>query len=470
LAYSLTSAAILLLIRLSFLENFSLFQDKIQITAVRFAQPIQKERRHTPMKHSSRLVKSIVAAVASLMLVASIMPIALAEASTDSTLAALASTQALSPAFDAGTKSYTVLLPVGTDSETLTPTAATGATFTIDGIAEASHTYTLASINTPITSTIVVTAEDGVTQTTYTVAITRVGPARLLSLGISAGTLAPAFDPAKFGTHANPYVLSLAEGTPSATFTPHTSNPADKVFANGRRVLKSSFVVSVLNGQSKRLNITVMSPVGYANTYFFTVTRAKSTNADLKKLSVNVATGMNPAFSAAVTDYSVTVPASRSSVVVTAKAAGYGATVTINGKRGPARVVKIKNGATTDVVVVVTPQDKTAATKTYTIHLTQTLRVDRFYAAPRVLKLASGTPITFYYKLDGASDNTVLEINCGGGWQQLMARADAAGSQSFQWDGTVGSTKAVAGTYQVRLSASWNGLAAASRIITVGVK
>lgn len=428
-----------------------------------------KGKKAEIMKQSSRLVKSIVAAVASLLLVASMMPAALAEASNDSTLTALSSTQALSPDFNSATTAYTVLLPAGTDSVTLTPTAATGAAFTIDGVAEASHTYTLAAINTPVTATIIVTAEDGVTQTTYTVAITRVGPARLLSLDISAGTLVPGFDPAKFCTRANPYVLTLPEGTGSVTFTPTPSNPADKIFANGSRVKAASFTVKVNNNETKRLLITVMSPAGYANTYFFIVKRAPSTNADLKKLTVNVAAGLNPAFSASVTEYNVSVPAWRSSVVVSAKAAGPGATVTINGKRCAARVIKLVSGATTDVSVVVKPQDKTASTKTYTIHLTRPTSIDRFSASPRVLKLDSGTPVTFNYKLNGASDSTMLEIKVGGTWQQLMARADAAGPQTYQWDGTLGGSKVATGTYQVRLSATWNGMTA-QKIISIGVK
>lgn len=430
------------------------------------------------MKQRPRFYKMLVAAVVSMILIASVAPVALADdttspPSTDSSLTALASTQPLSPAFDPATLTYTVLLPAAVDSVTLTPTAAAGAAFLFDNdtTPEPGHTYTLSAVNTSVTSKIVVTAQDGATQTTYTVDITRVGPARLLSMGISAGTLSPAFDPAKFGTRANPYVLTLPEGTAKVTFTPVSSNPADRIFANGVRVRNASFSITVLNGASKRLNITLLSPAGISHTYAFVVTRAKSTDADLKKLRVNVATGLVPAFSSSVTDYTVVVPANRASVVVTAMPAGPGAKVTINGKKGPARNVKLQNGATTDVSVIVTPQDTSAPAKTYTIHFVQTLRIDRFYASPRVLKLSSGKPVTFYYKLDGASDSTALDIKVGGTWQPLMApRADAAGLQSFQWDGTMNGSPVAAGTYQVRLSASWNGLDAAPRIITVAVK
>lgn len=413
------------------------------------------------MRNASRFARTLVAAVASLILIASLSPIALADASADCTLTALASTQAFTPAFDPATLSYAVALPATAKSVSLTPTAIAGATFTMDGAAVATKEYA-PDYGATLTASIVVTAADGTHTTTYTVAITKAMPdtSRLLSPGVSAGTLSPDFDPYK-----TVYKLTLPEGTPSVTFVPVKSGADDKMFINGSQ--SASYTVTLKTGRSKMVYIRIVTPAGIQRIYNFKVVRAPSANADLRLLSVNTFTALAPAFDAATTSYTLTVPEKRSCIVVTAKPADPNATVTINGHRGPARVIRICNSVPKTITIVVKAQ--AGNTKTYTITLAQPPRIDSFRAEPRTVT-PGVKPLNFSYRLEGASDGTVMEIYVGGAWQQLMSRADTAGCKKFSWDGTVAGAPLTPGTYQVRLSAAWSGLAATPRVIMIRVK
>ena len=134
-------------------------------------------------------------------------------ASTDATLASLTtSVGELDPVFDPGVAAYTLELPAGTATVTLTATPNDeNASITGDGeITEF-----------PATATITVTAEDGTTTKDYTVEITVLpsDDATLASLVPSAGELNPAFDP-----DVTSYDLELPEETTSVTLT---ATPAD---------------------------------------------------------------------------------------------------------------------------------------------------------------------------------------------------------------------------------------------------
>ncbi|GAB3876197.1 hypothetical protein GCM10028824_33470 [Hymenobacter segetis] len=89
---------------------------------------------------------------------------------TDAKLANLVpSVGALSPVFAAATLAYTLYVPAGTTTYTLTPTASNGYTsITVNGAAVASGSAS-ATLNTGSTATVVLTSEDLQTTTTYTV-------------------------------------------------------------------------------------------------------------------------------------------------------------------------------------------------------------------------------------------------------------------------------------------------------------
>ena len=105
---------------------------------------------------------------------------------------------ALSPTFSAGTVSYTASVVNGAASITITPTTAVPtSTVKVNGTTVASGTASapiaLNVGSNPITT--VVTAQDGTTNRTYTLTVTRAPSANdnLSAFKISRGTLTPAF-------------------------------------------------------------------------------------------------------------------------------------------------------------------------------------------------------------------------------------------------------------------------------------
>jgi hypothetical protein len=110
----------------------------------------------------------------------------------------------------------------------------------------------------------------------------------------------------------------------------------------------------------------VKAQSGAKRIYTITVMRAASTNADLKSLRCG---GLTPGFSPGVTAYTVTLPANKSSVTLSAGAAGYKAKVTVDGLKKSSKTVTLANGQSATVRVVVTSQ--AGNTKEYLITVTR---------------------------------------------------------------------------------------------------
>ena len=142
--------------------------------------------------------------------------------SSDATLSGLSvSTGILEPAFHADTLEYSLEVPAGENSVTITATPNdTLASVTGDG-----------EFNTfPSTAVITVTAEDGSTLD-YTVYITRYTPssdATLSALSVNIGTLVPDFDEA-----ITSYTLEVPEGTTSITITATANHDSATVSGDG---------------------------------------------------------------------------------------------------------------------------------------------------------------------------------------------------------------------------------------------
>ena len=122
------------------------------------------------------------------------------QASSNADLSGLAlSAGTLSPAFSSGVLAYSATVANSVASLTVTP-ALSDSTATVTSI-----TGTSGFVVGPNTIQVTVTAQDGVTQKVYSVAVTREfgGNADLSALALSSGTLAPAFDPAVTSYTAN---------------------------------------------------------------------------------------------------------------------------------------------------------------------------------------------------------------------------------------------------------------------------
>lgn len=245
---------------------------------------------------------------------------------------------------------HTILLNENEPSVTLTPHIHNGVSMTIDGKAICSKTIVLANGKS---KTVTIKVKYGKKTNTYKFTVTRAksGDNTLASLTNSAGVLSQPFDP-----NVTNYALRLDENTSSVTLKATKSNAMAKVSPASKKL-------TLKNGQTKVLKFTIKAQSGAKKTYTVIVTRAPSTNTNLKTLKASVP--LLPGFNAGVTDYTVTLPADKGAVTISAKAFDKLSKVTINGAKKSSLKVTLANGQSTTVSVVVSSQAGT--TKEYRI-------------------------------------------------------------------------------------------------------
>ncbi len=275
--------------------------------------------------------------------------------------------------FSPAVTKYKITIGENEGSFTLTPIKQyDGATMTINKRAVSSYTVSLANGKS---AKISVKVTLGRKSKTYTFTVTRLKSSNnyLSSLSASAGTWSQAFDPNVLN-----YTLTLDENTKS------TAIRVAAAAGKAARVSPASKKISLNNGQSKTLKITVKAQSGARRTYTINVVRAPSTNADLKTLR---ASGMSPGFSPGLMDYTITLPVNKSSVTISAKAVGYKATVYFDGAKRSSKKVILQAGQSTTVRVTVVAQS--GASKTYTINIVRQISED---ANLKSLKASGLTP------------------------------------------------------------------------------
>jgi alpha-tubulin suppressor-like RCC1 family protein len=177
----------------------------------------------------------------------------------------------LSPVFASGTKTY--LVSVNTTTWAVTPTVTDlTATLTVNGTPVVSGS---ASAQIPLsigsnTITIVVTAQDGVTQTTYTITVTRLSTVSTLSgLVLDSGPVSPTFAP---GTLA--YSALVGNSTTSVKVTPTSTESYASVTVNGSTVASGSTsnTIPLVVGPNT-IHVIATAQDGSSTTYTLTVTR-----------------------------------------------------------------------------------------------------------------------------------------------------------------------------------------------------
>lgn len=256
----------------------------------------------------------------------------------------------LSNTFDLYKYKYSIFLGENESSVTLSPRILSGLSMTINGKAMPSTTVSLANGKS---QTVTIKVKYGKKTNTYKFTVTRAksGDNNLAALNNSTGTLSQPFDP-----NVTDYTLSLDENTSSVMLKAAKSNAMASVSPASKKL-------TLKNGQTKVLKFTVKAQSGAKKTYTVTVTRAPSTNTNLKTLKAS--SPLSPGFNAGVTDYTVTLPVDKAAVTISAKAFDKLSKVTINGAKKSSLKVTLANGQSTTVSVVVTSQAGT--TKEYRI-------------------------------------------------------------------------------------------------------
>ncbi|WP_429126125.1 cadherin-like beta sandwich domain-containing protein [Ensifer sp. 4252] len=298
-------------------------------------------------------------------------------ASTNANLSGLAlSNGTLSPSFASGTTSYTAAVPNATSSLAITPDVSDAtATVTVNGVTVTSG---IASGALPLavganTLTTIVAAQDGITTKTYTITVTRAEPpstnANLSGLGLSSGTLTPAFASA-----TTSYAASVPNATTSLTVTPDVSDATATVTVNGVAVTSgaASGAIALAVGANTVTTVVTAEDGTTTKTYTVTVTRAASADANLSSLVMSSGT-LSPVFASGTASYTAAVSNSTASLTVRPTASDANATITVNNTTvasgatsGP---ISLNVGSNT-LTIVVTAQDGTT-TETYTVTVTR---------------------------------------------------------------------------------------------------
>lgn len=177
-----------------------------------------------------------------------------------------------SPSFDPATTAYTIQA-VG--SFQIKPTTADpGATVTVNGAAVTSGTAS-AAFTAPATAltpvAVTVTSRDKSTTKTYTFTFGPPKPSADLSgIGVSAGALSPAFDPA-----TTSYSVTVSSDTQTITLTPTAKDPAATIAAQTLLYNQpASGPVLLVAGGTTSITVTVVATDNTRKTYFVNVVRA----------------------------------------------------------------------------------------------------------------------------------------------------------------------------------------------------
>ncbi len=302
-----------------------------------------------------------------------------------SSLASLApSSGSISPAFASGTTGYTETVTASTTSFFVTPaTTDPNATIKVNGV-----TVSSGSSSTPVTLvpgnntfTTVVTAQDGVTTTTYTLVVLQTSGIASLSNLVTTPSIT--FNEGAFATGTTSYSASVPFATSPITVTP-TSNAAGTITVqlNGGTVTPVvSGVASAPLSLSVGLNTIVVAVTATDGSnatlsYTLSLTRAApSTIATLLHLTVTGGTTtLSPTFSSSVNGYVINEASSQGSITVTPTATDANAvikvnTVTVTSGSASGSITLTTNGVTT-ITILVTAQDGTT-TDTYTLNVAE---------------------------------------------------------------------------------------------------
>ncbi|TKI72385.1 hypothetical protein FC756_01670 [Lysinibacillus mangiferihumi] len=258
----------------------------------------------------------------------------------------------LNPAFSANEENY--MVQVGNDVTTLDIAASTTdsqASMTINGNVTTSETIALVA-GQPTTIPIVVTAQDGKTQKTYTLTVTRAlsEDATLQKLSVSEGILSPVFK-----ADEENYTLQVEHNVTMLDVEAVTTNSEASVTINGKHTALDS--IELLVGQAKTVSIVVTAPDGKTQkTYTLTVARAPSSDVTLQTLTVDQGI-LNPSFQPTINRYTIQPDLATSTIQVTALPTNVDASVMINGKTTTTDTITIIAGETMTIPIIVTAQN-----------------------------------------------------------------------------------------------------------------
>lgn len=339
-------------------------------------------------------------------------------ASNDATLSALTiGSGNLSPAFSAAVTNYTAAVSSSTTTLQITPTVNTPpATVTVNGtpVTSGAASQSITLITGLNNITIVVTAADATSTTTYRLGVTRLDAfnANLSNLELSTGTLSPAFSPS-----TTSYTSSVPTSVTSLQLTATTVDGAATLKIRGSAAASGvpSASIPLVVGPNSIIVEVNSANLMVAKFYQVTITRLPSSIATLAWISLSDGT-MNTPFSSSVTNYTVSVPSDVTWTNVFASPTDAKAKVKINGKYLPdpatsGYTAQLAVGINTISLVVIA--ENGTNTKTYTIKVTRAKPSDATLSTLTLKTAAIGpkfSPKVFSYKSSVAATKTSVKV------------------------------------------------------------
>ena len=294
--------------------------------------------------------------------------------STDATLSALTLSDVDFGTFASGTTSYTATVANSVSQTTVTPTVNdSGASYVIKlgGVTDADGTISLAVGNSVIT--VVVTAEDGKTTSTYTVTVTRAEPPtpeKSSDATLSALTLS-GIDFGTFDSTTGSYSARVANSVSQTTVTPAVNHSGASYVIKLGGVTDADGTISLAVGSNVITVEVTAEDDETTKTYTVTVTRSAppSTDAALSALTLS---GINfGTFASGTTSYTARAAnnVSRTTVTPTVNHSGASYVIKLGGVTDADGTVSLSVGSNV-ITVTVTAQDR-QTTRTYTVTVTR---------------------------------------------------------------------------------------------------
>jgi flagellar hook assembly protein FlgD len=288
---------------------------------------------------------------------------------------------------------------------------------------------------------------------------------RLRSMTLTAGTLSPAFAPGVFE-----YTVMLPTGVAMSTIKAAAADATATIAIDAQQA--DSKTINAGTGPVRTV-ITVTAKNGSKQTYVLNFPQSTSANANLSSLVLSGG-WLNSAINATATSYTVFVPETVTGpVLVSPVPADPNSTLLIDGKAGVKnKAVTLSGTQPSQIQVQVKAQRGNS--RFYTIAFVRKSVLAGFSGAPQYAGYCSLSPggtnrAKLQYSLNMPA-TVKLEVKKGSGWITILSKQESSvGTKTYSWDGKAGGSYLASGTYSIRITPYYSGVAGTQKLLTVKI-
>jgi alpha-tubulin suppressor-like RCC1 family protein/flagellar hook assembly protein FlgD len=272
----------------------------------------------------------------------------------------------------------------------------------------------------------------------------------------------------------NTITVQIGENSGSCYIVPQPEVQGATYKIGTESVTGKTILVPNPGSSSAAVTVTVSDTFGTTPTdYTVIVSRDKSTNTDLKSLTLSTGAILSPNFSKKTHSYTIIVPEVFSSVKVTPVSDGYQSHYAIDtaAQDTPQTFTPTLGGS---LVSTITVTSQSGSKSVYNLTIKRPLTLTTLAAAPVYSGYPSLSPggtnrmkISYSLSLPAA---VKIEVLKGSTWYTLTTITEKiAGLKNWLWDGKANGAYLSAGTYTIRVTPTYNGKACTAKLLTVKV-